>query len=93
MLNPNPKPSPNQVLSCSQQLPTEAALSLPHGRDGVVCAEAGPHPPLSRDMLYYVADLLPMCSTLLTLKVRVRLWVRLRVRLRLRGGGRPNVTR
>jgi len=33
-------------------------------------------------MLYYVTDLLPMCSTLLTLKVR--LWLRLRLRLRLR---------
>ena len=31
--------------------------------------QAGPHPPLSREMLFYVTDLVPLCSTLLTLKL------------------------
>ena len=53
----------------TQPATTVAMLSRPHGRNGVVVCEAGPHPPLSREMLFYVTDLAPLCSTLLTLKL------------------------
>jgi hypothetical protein len=43
-------------------------------------------------MLYYVTDLLPMCSTLLTLKVRLGLRLRHRLRISVRVRDRVSTT-
>ena len=48
--------------------PAVAVLSQAHKRNGAE-GEAGKCPPLSRDMFFYVTDLLPLCDTLLTLKL------------------------
>ena len=48
--------------------PEVAVLSKAHKRDGAE-GEAGQCPPLSRDMFFFVTDLLPLCDTLLTLKL------------------------
>jgi hypothetical protein len=48
--------------------PQVAVLSQAHKRNGVE-GVAGQCPPLSRDMFFYVTDLLPLCDTLLTLKL------------------------
>ena len=51
-----------------QEVPVVAVLSQAHTRDGAE-GEAGQCPPLSRDMCFYVTDLLPLCDTLITLKL------------------------
>ena len=48
--------------------PQVAVMSQAHKRNGAE-GEAGQCPPLSRDSFFYVTDLLPLCDTLLTLKL------------------------